>query len=412
MTEPAPKPSSLSRAGQDTHGAAQVWHSSQVLVSDTNRAFVTQWIQGYATARPPKALLLSGPSGCGKSTLAELCLRQCSYDLVRVDASTYVSKKKLEARLQDASRLFLKQAVLVEDPQRLAQDGGLQALAQFCRKASRIPVVVICGRDREPKVQAIVSTAERVVFRAMPAARLAEHFGVDVELCAGGDLRQICMAKADRLPSQADRHMELDEAACRLLQGQPVRQGLHLFRLDNQALGNIVHANYTHLTTGLAACAAVAEDLSVADVLSACGGDDLDDIAGIVGTVQPGHRIRRAPKKLQTDVVWTRSAHRLARLRVLSGCRPAFEAAGTMVTPDSLPLLQHRLLQLAAEGRWQDLRGWAPEANVLQLTGLLRIGFGKHEAAISRIRRALRRPDAERVRASARPPSGRGSTPA
>lgn len=368
-------------------------HSSQVLVDEGNRAYVVQWIAKYKTVRPNKCLLLLGPCGCGKSTLAELSLAENVYSLVRVNASEYRSKQGLEQQLKDAERVPIKQAILVEDPQRLAPDGGLQVLATFCRKASRLPVVVVCEASKKPSIQSLMSAAEPVVFQPMSARKISQHFDVDLKATCNGDLRQVCLAKNSGFISERDRHVPVSEAAIELLQGVNVQSGLHLYRVDGQSLINIMHANYTKVSSTIAQCSDVSEDLSCADVLTDFTSDMGTDIAGIVGTVQPGQRIRKAPSTLQTDVVWTRASSRLNRMRMLSASKHVFWAAGIELTAESIPLLQQHMLDLIGKEDWEGVRSLAPEATPQQLTSLMRLRLAKSDAVVSRMRRALKKLD-------------------
>jgi len=376
-------------------------HSSQTCVSSVNRAFVKQWLAGYGKLRHKKCLLLVGPTGCGKSTLAWLCLKELCYSVVEVDASTYRNKKYLEQMLHDATRIPLKQAVLIEDPEALAADGGLQYLVQFCKRGTKLPVVVICGKNKKPRIQQLLPVAELVNFAAMSKSILSERFGVPPAWCVGGDLRQICIKKAGRLPQHdRDRHLDINEAASGLLNGQSVEHGLHLYRVDTQALGNIVHANYAQLVTDIHIAASVANDMSTADMLTDRSDELSMDIAGIIGTVQPGQRVSKCPSKLQPDIVWTKAAFQLARTRAVASAQHAFRAADTYLTIDSIPLVRNQMLELAQSSNWEGLRSWAPDASLQQLTAILRLGFGpKKDTIISRMRRALKKYQAiQRIR--------------
>ena len=367
-------------------------HSSQVLVDEGNRAFVVQWISRYRRDRPPKCLLLLGPCGCGKSTLAELCLAENLYTVLRVDALEYTGKRGLERQLQATERNPLRQAFLVEDPQRMAPDGGLLALTKFVKQAGRTPVVVICETTKKTSIVQLTSSSEVVVFQKLPAARLSKHFHIGRELCAEGDLRQLSQAGGGRLPrSVPDRHMELYEAATRLLAG--VEVGNHRSRGDDQTLINMTQANYTQLAGNIHTCAAVASDLSEADVLWAAGDGDLaQEAVAVLGAVRPGQRVARTPRELRPDTVWTKMATMKTREKMLREAMPAFRVVGNEVGLDSIGLLQARWLEDVKHGRWSCIRAWAPEATVQQLTGIMRLHLGhdKSEALISKMRRALK----------------------
>lgn len=378
---------------------AEPTHSSQVLVDDGNRAFVVQWLRKYKQERPCKCLLLLGPTGCGKSTLVELCLAENLYTLIRVDALHYRGRQGLERELRDAERNPLRQAVLVEDPQRLAPDGGLLVLSKFAKRATRVPVVVICDATKKTNITPLISACETVVFRAMPATRLSQHFVVDRKLCTRGDLRQICMARAVRLPqSERDFHMGLNEAAERALAGYKVSE--HHSRGDDHTLVNMVQTNHVQMFTQgdrLQTCVAVAEDLSEADLMPTTGDAGVsDEVFGILGLVRPGQRTAAVPPKLQPDVVWTKAATGKMREKVLRECTHAFNEAGNGLSLEGLGLVQARWLAATRDERWEVIRAWAPGASVQQLTGLMRLKLGRPypEATLSKMRRALKKLDA------------------
>lgn len=373
---------------------AEPTHSSQVLVDDGNRAFVVQWLRKYKQERPGKCLLLLGPTGCGKSTLVDLCLAENLYTPIRVDALHYKGRQGLERELRDAERNPLRQAALVEDPQRLAPDGGLLVLSRFAKKATRVPVVVICDATKKTTITPLLSACETVVFRPMPATRLSQHFGVDRKLCTRGDLRQICMARTVRLPqSERDFHMGLNEAAERALAGYSVSE--HNSRGDDHTLVNMMQTNHVHLFTQgdrLQDCTAAAEDLSEADLVPTTGDAGVsDEVFGILGLVRPGQRTAAAPRKLHPDVVWTKAATGKMRGKVLRDCTHAFNEAGNGLGLEALSLVQAKWLEAAREERWDTIRAWAPGASVQQLTGLMRLKLGRPypESALSKMRRAL-----------------------
>ena len=362
-------------------------HSCEVLVSQVNRAFVKQWICSYAEKRPGKCLSLIGPCGCGKSTLTILCLREMFYTVVVIHAGNYRSRKTLELRLKDASRLPLKQAILVEDPEMLAGDGGLQVLNQFSKQASRIPVVVICNRAKKAKLQPLLVASEVVVFHAMTSSLLSKHFQVSPDLCGGGDIRQICLGRTSGFVSHRDYHVDIADAASAILEGCTV-DGKHLYRVDPQALCNIVHSNHTHLSKCIHTTSSVADDISTADLLVS---NDIDaDYSAIIGTVQPGQRLRKPVTKLQPDVVWTKFAFQLTRLRLFNSTKAIFKASGTSLTFDSLPLIRDYMVAAATANDWPAFDAWAPHATTQHLTSLLRTGFVKNDAVISRVRRHLK----------------------
>ena len=364
--------------------------SCNVFVSEVNRVFVKQWIGGYRKARPNRCLLLIGPEGVGKSTLAELCLREAQYTIVHVAAETYRNKKSLEQALKDATRLPLKQAVLVEDPHMLVADGGLQVLAKFCKQASRIPVIIICAASKKGKMQQLTSCAEKVMFKPMAAKQVAHRFGAPADVCKGGDLRQVCTYLQSRLPwFQRDWTCDVQEAGFKLLEGQAVNDGLRMYRVDCQALGNIVHANFTDLVRDMRTAADVAHDLSTADVFGA----DMEDMAGIVGTVTAGNRIQTAPTKPRPDLLWTKSSLRQTRMRGLASSSAAFVNGGNTLDLWSATLIRDKMLHAAVQGQAHDVLAWAPDATLQQLTNVMRLGIdsSKNEAVINKFRRNMKK---------------------
>lgn len=364
-------------------------HSCQVLTTDLNRAFVKQWVLRHSTARPKKCLLLVGPSGVGKSILAELCLRESAYDIVTVAADTYKNKRLLDQALRDTLHIPLKQAVVVEDPQVLVADGGLQALVQFCKQGTRVPVVVVCCRTKRAKVQQLLAHADQVNFSALPCKTLAKHFNILPSQCCGGDLRQICVNKGVVVGSAKDANLDVQEAATSLLEGQPVHRGLRMYRVDRQALENITHANYCDVVKDMGTAALVARDLSDADTIR--GEDMAADVAGIVGCVTPGNRIRLSPKTLKPDLLWTKASFRQTRLRNLASARSVFASSGTVLDHYSLPLVRQRMLQAALAGDYRSVQTWAPDASLQQLTNVMRMSLAKNDALVNRFRRSFKR---------------------
>lgn len=367
-------------------------HTSQVLVSAVNRAFVKQWIQKYPTSKPPKALVLVGPSGCGMSTLVHLCCKEEKREIVEMEASMYRSKKDIRHTVQDMLHLPLKRALVVEDPEAMVQDGGLSELVAFVRRRTRIPVIVICNNKRRPKIGTLLQAAEVVTFRYQPRKVVDTHFG---RPCKSSDLRQASLATGG-LQTERDYHMDVDESVQALMRGSDARSGLYHFASDEQGYVNLVHENYdVHGDISLAA--QVAQDLSDADVLT-------DKAAFFTGCVLPGSRLRKAPAVLKKDKVWTKQTMVLSRSRGLKEAIPFFSQAGTALDVWSVPSVKAAMFCQAQSEQWGSVLGWAPEATVAQLMGVLRIGLADDAPALGRIRRGLKKhkdltavPDVQRL---------------
>lgn len=366
-------------------------HSHQVFTRDGDRVFVKHWVSRHHKLRPSKCLLLVGPPGLGKSTLATLCLRESHYSLISVAADCYRNAKGLAHTLEDALRLPLKQAVLIEDPQVLAADGGLQVVIKFVKRGTRIPIILVCCKSKKAKIQQVVSHADLVYFEPMPQKKLMQHFNVTAARCFDGDLRQISQHKTQPWGEGPRVFLDLPDAATKLLGGETVKEGVGVCRIDRQALQNIIHANYTDVVTDCQTAAAVAHDLSDADALSLQGEGLHDDLAGIVGCVCPGQRIRQAPRQLRPDLLWTKFSLRQVRLRNLASSQHAFGACGTLLDVYTLPVVRDSMLQAADRGDHSKVLDWAPTASLQQLTTVMRMSLSKTETTVNKFRRAVKR---------------------
>lgn len=361
--------------------------SQEVMVSDVNRLFVKQWISGYSKNKPSKCLLLLGPSGVGKSTLAELCLRESSYTIINVAGDTYRNKRTVERDVRDALRLPIKQAFVVEDPHVMVADGGLQSLLGL--RGTRIPVVIICAATKKCRIQQVLAHADKVIFNPLQPHVLAKRFGLSSDDCRGGDLRQICLRQAGGFTqSERDEALEIQEAGYCLLEGQPVTEGLRMYRVDCQALGSIVHANFTDLVKSIEVAADVAHDMSTADIMG--GGEMADDLSGIVGTVTAGNRIRKRPTRPRPDLLWTKSAMRQTRLRGIVGSTNAFAEVHNTLDIWSLPVVRDAMLAAASAGDMEAVMKWAPNGTLPNITNVMRIGYTKNDAIINRFRRTMK----------------------
>lgn len=365
--------------------------SHEVFTREVDRLYVKQWVTRHNKIRPPRLLMLVGRPGLGKSTLALLCLKESNYSVIAVGADSYKNAKRLAQNLDDAARLPLKQAVVVEDPQVMSADGGLQVLLKFVKRATRIPIVVVCCQNKKSKVQQLVSHADLVYFEPMPQRKLMQFFGVTAAECFDGDLRQICMHKVNPWGDGPQIRLDLQTAAKRLLEGQSVREGLRMCSIDRQGLQNVVHANYTDVVNDCSTAASVACDLSDADLLSLQNEDVPDELAGIVGCICPGHRIRKPPRQLRPDLLWTKSSLRQVRIRNLACSQHIFAAAGTDLDVYTLPLVRDRMIEAAARGEFESVIGWAPTATLQQLTTVMHLSMSpKTKVIVNRFRRAVR----------------------
>ena len=367
-------------------------HSSQVLVSAVNRAFVKQWIHKFSTCKPPKALVLLGPSGCGMSTLVRLCCKEEKREVVDMNASKYRSKKDIRQTIRDMLHLPLKRALVVEDPEAMVQDGGLSEFAVFVRRRTRIPVIVICNNKRRPKIGTLLQAADVVTFRYQPGSVVDTHFG---RPCHTSDLRQATLVTGG-FQTQRDYHMDIEDSVKALMRGSDARFGLHHFESDEQGYINLVHENYD-VHGDISQAAQVAQDLSDADILT-------DKAAFFTGCVLPGTRLRKAPTVLRKDKVWTKQTMVLSRTRGLQEAIPFFYQAGTVLDLWSVPCVKAAMFRQAQSERWDSVSEWAPEATVVQLMGVLRLGFADDSPALSRIRRGMKKhkelttvPDVERL---------------
>lgn len=363
-------------------------HSREVLVSDLNRVTVKRWIQQFAAERPPKALVLIGPSGCGMSTLATLCCKELCRDVVRVDGSGYAGRKALKDLLTSVLQSPIRRAVVIEDPEGMVTDGGLAEVVAFVRRKTRIPVLVVCNKHRQPKIATLLQAAEVVPFRYQSRAALVQHFGDFPKACQG-DLRQIELSRTAFQASERDFHSDIGETLATVMLGEKVEQA-HLFASDGQALVNLMHEHYCDVARDAQSMARVAADLSCAASLSAGGAEE----AGfLTGSVTPGLELRKAPTRKRKDTVWSKESYVRSRMRGLARVRHGFSVAGTELDEDSGPVVRQRLLMLAQENRWEDLAAWAPDLNTDDLMGLLRLGFKPQESLLGRIRRSLKKLD-------------------
>ena len=362
-------------------------HSSEVLVSDVNRAFVTQWIRKYAADRPGKALVLMGPSGCGMSTLATLCFRENCMDVISISGASYRGCKKLRLALHEALMLPLKRVVLVEEPEALVSDGGLSELAQFVRKKSRIPVVAVCNKHRKPKIGPLLQAAEVVQFAYLSRLTLTRKFGELPACVNSGDMRQITISLLSGLKSERDYHMDVSEGAKSLLAGQRVQQAHCQFSVDGQTYVNLIHENYGSVSKDIHTAAAVADDISASDLLP-------EEAAYLTGAVLPGYRLRKIPATLRPDTVWTKQTFALTRWRDFRPAAEHFAGARNTVDIYSLPLIRQQLSELASKEEWEHFISWAPCASTQHFTTILRTGTGRQNTTLlSRVRRALKRLD-------------------
>lgn len=364
-------------------------HSSQVLVTQVNRATVSQWIRDFGIRRPNSVLLLIGPSGCGMSTLASLCLKEQSYDIVEVNAASYGNRKELKKLLQNCLHVPWKTAVFVEEPEFLSTDGGLIELAEFAKKRSRVPVVAVCNRNKRPKVESLVSGAIVVNFTYLPRAVLIRHFGDLPDNITNGDIRQIVIQLRSALRTQRDFHTDLTATASQLLSGRNLSEKF-LFSHETNALINLIHENFLHSAKDARIAAMAAHDISSADILN---NGETQDHAYVVGTVMPGWRLQAQPGPLRSDVVWTKQTHALARSRNLQSVKACFQAAGTVLDVYSLGAVREKLLQAGSSGCTDEVIKWAPDATIPQMLGVMRLGVGVKSRAqhnqLGRMRRLL-----------------------
>lgn len=365
--------------------------SHEVLTREGDRLYVKQWVTRHNKVRPARLLMLVGRPGLGKSTLVMLCLKESNYSVISVGADTYKNAKRLAQNIEDAVRLPLKQAVVVEDPQVMAADGGLQVLLRFVKRATRIPIIVVCCQSKKSKVQQLVSHADLVYFESMPTKKLMQHFGVTAAGCFDGDLRQISMHKVHPWGEAPQIRLDLQTAAKRLLEGLTVKEGVRVCSIDRQGLQNVIHANYTDVVKDCSTAASVACDLSDADLLSVPSEDVPDELAGIVGCISPGHRIRKPPRQLRPDLLWTKSSLRQVRVRNLASSQHIFQASGTHLDVYTLPFVRDRMTEAAERGEFESVVDWAPTATLQQLTTVMHLSWSpRTKTIVNRFRRAVR----------------------
>lgn len=306
---------------------------------------INQWFRTFGKGGSSRFLMISGPSGVGKSTVARLAARENGLHPTEIPCSTVKTKKELEFYLRSVTP---HHACIVDELDEIDAQ-VMTDIRDFAKKATNVPIVLICTKHAYGKPVDLVRHSELVQMRRAPRPKLVEwteglvrkekltHVDpVAIVDQARGDLRQILNAlelnrhasaalHAAPLASRKDPAVDAINAVEMLMcssQPLPLPLACRLVTLDPNIVTTMMSENYLDVASrdSMEGVARAADAFSAADVVDSkiyanqCW--ELWDAWIFFGGVYPAFQVRRASTH---DIRFTKLWSRLSNMYLRKG---------------------------------------------------------------------------------------------
>ncbi|RKP19960.1 DNA replication factor C, large subunit [Rozella allomycis CSF55] len=149
---------------------------------------LVNWLKGWTSSTPQKAVLISGPPGIGKTSSVFVVASELNYSIIEFNASDTRSKKSLEATVKhlidnkSLNQFFKgettqqtkeKKLILMDEVDGMSSGdrGGMQELIQIIKK-TKTPIICICNDRSSQKVRSLANYCLDLRFKRPDANQI------------------------------------------------------------------------------------------------------------------------------------------------------------------------------------------------------------------------------------------------